>query len=225
MSKTLLLALATIALPVCVSADNALCPGTGITVKTDDLFLAELTCDAAEQALILFENCNIPPIKDPLHIEIVDSLDPGCVGQYHCGAGTIEVLAPHIVKELHAPESPFAFLPDAAYFQSIVVHELTHAAIADLSCPFDACVVAQEYLAYTMQIMSLAPAHQAAYSADMELDRHISRDELSIAILFMAPQVFAQKAWVHLSQREDPCAFVGQIVDGTVLLDRERFDF
>ena len=225
MRRTLLSAFAAAVLPVLVSADTMLCAATDITVEASDPTHARLTCDAVERALIQFENCNIPPLEGPLYIEIVDRLEAGCVGQYHCGKGSIKVLEPSVMGALHAPDSPFAFLPNEAYFQSIVVHELTHAAIADLPCPFETCVVAQEYLAYTMQVMSLAPDFQAAYSAEAGVDTHISRDELSIAILFMAPQIFAQKAWGHLSQREDPCAYLGQIVDGTVLLDRERFDF
>ena len=212
-------------LPVSTSAGTFRCETTQIDVQTDEPSYVAAICEAAEQAEELFEQCNIPPIPAPLQVRIVNELQEGCVGLYHCGEGLIDVLAPPLMEARRGSQSAFAFLTNADYFQSVVVHELAHAALDDLPCPFDACVVADEYLAYAAQVMSLPPDLRLAFSADVDLEKRISRDELNGAILLLAPQRFAQKAWVHLSQRDDPCAFVAQIVDRTVLLDRERFDF
>ena len=74
-----------------------------------------------------------------------------------------------------------------------------------------------------MQIMSLPPDAQQEFVKNSGLDRQVSRDELSAIMLFMAPGRFAQKVWAHLAQQVDPYSYLGQIKDGTVLLDRERF--
>jgi len=103
------------------------------------------------------------------------------------------------------------------------VHELTHAASDVVPRPFENCVATDEYIAYAMQVMSLTPEARAVFEARTRYDRKISRDELSPMILYMAPDLFTRKAWNHFSQRDDPCGFIRQLADKTILLDRERF--
>jgi len=193
-----------------------------IAAKTAD---ARLTCDAVARATTLFQSCNIPAIARPLKIEVIDQINDGCFGQYHCGADWIELLAPSAMAAKRQPNGIYTDLPIDRFFQSIAVHELTHAAMEDAPCPFPACLVRDEYAAYVMQMMSLTPGqrHQLAERTDL-VGRRISRDELNSIMYFMAPERFAVKAWMHFTQRDEPCGFLGQLVDGTVLLDRERFE-
>jgi len=199
------------------------CVETNISVNSRQSTYAEMTCEAVKQTEALFEQCDMPPFTEPLRIEIVSELKPGCVAIYHCDEDWIEVLEPPLMEARRSSENAFAFLTIESYFQSVVVHELSHSVFDDVPCPFVACVTADEYVAYTMQVMSLTAGQQAEFEANSELDRKISRDELSTIILLMAPSLFAQKSWAHLSQRDDPCTFIGQIMDGTVLLDYDRF--
>lgn len=122
------------------------------------------------------------------------------------------------------PDSIYAYLPSDEFFKSIAVHELAHAATENMPCPFEACIVGNEYVAYVMQIMSLSPSAQRRFTEQADPGRPIQRDELNLIMYLMAPDVFANKAWMHFTQRDNPCSFAGQIVNGTVLLDRERFE-
>ncbi len=200
------------------------CEGSDVIVMASRAQDAKLACEATAHAKILFESCNIPAITRPMRIDVVDDLIANCFGQYHCGKGWIELLAPSEMEARRLPDSVYAELPNDTFFQSVAVHELTHAAIENLPCPFKSCLVANEYVAYVMQIMSLTPAQQRRFTEQADVGRKVSRDELNPYIYFMAPERFAKKAWMHFTQRDDPCGFVGQIVDGTVLLDRERFE-
>lgn len=38
-----------------------------------------------------------------------------------------------------------------------------------------------------------------------------------------APNRFAQKAWLHFTQRNDGCQLIGRIMGGAAFFDRERF--
>lgn len=203
-------------------ADPVQCENSPVTVHTRNAEHADLVCGAVVQAQRLFAQCNVPPLSRSIRIDIVDSLDEGCVAAYHCGENWIEILKPSLMQPVRAPDGAFAFLPIRDYFQSVVIHEMTHAATDGLDCPFKACVVASEYVAYAIQIFSLTPDARTRFVANADLDRRISRDELSPILFYMSPSLFAQKAWTHLSQRDDPCGFIGQILDGSVLLDRER---
>ena len=210
-------------LAVPVWADTISCGQSDIQVRADHPADAELTCDAVRRAEVLFAHCNMPPFKHPLRVEIVRDLKPRCVAIYHCGESWIEVLEPRLMEERRSAEGAFGFQSTSDYFQSVLVHELAHATFDNVPCPFEACIVANEYVAYALQVMSLTPEAQALFARNSGLDRRVSRDELNAVILFMAPGRFAQLAWAHVLQRGDACGFIGQIMDGTVLLDRERF--
>ena len=207
-----------------VQSETLFCEASEVTVTASGVREARLACGAAAHAKTLFESCNIPAITRPLRIGVVEDLKPSCFGQYHCGEDRIELLSLPAMQAQLLPDSAYARLSDEAFFKSIVVHELTHAAIENMPCPFKTCLVAHEYLAYVMQVMSLSPEAKRQFIKGVDLEREISRDELNPFMYFMAPDRFARKAWMHFTQRDDPCGFVGQIVDGTVLLDYERFE-
>ena len=203
--------------------ETVLCEETNVSVSARRSENAEMACAAVKHAEALFAQCEMPPLDDPLRIEIVDEMSAGCVALYHCGEGLIEVLEPPLMEKRRSSGDAFAFLAIESYFPSAIVHELSHTLFDDVPCPFESCVSANEYVAYAMQIMSLTPEQQAEFTANSDLDERVSRDELSSVILFMAPSVFARKSWAHLSQRDDPCAYIGQILEGSILLDYDRF--
>jgi hypothetical protein len=198
------------------------CEGSLITVTASSAVDAQLTCEAAALAKDLFVGCSVPSITRPVHVELIDELTSRCFGQYHCGEDRIKLLEPSVMAESRLPDSIFAYLSSNEFFRSVAVHELAHAAIENMPCPFEACVVGAEYVAYVMQILSLSPSAQRLFTEQADPGRLISREELNSTIYLMAPDVFAKKAWMHFTQRDDPCSFIGQIVNGTVVLDRKR---
>ena len=204
-------------------ADSLSCSNSVVTVSFQHAEHGELVCDAVEHAAVIFDQCNVPALARPVHIKVVDQVEPGCVAVYHCGKDMIEVVSPPKMQKLRDPEGAFIHLGIEEYFQSVVIHELSHAATYGIPCPFEGCVTAHEYIAYAMQVMSLSSKAQSIFEDRSKIDKLISSDELNAIILFMAPHLFSQKVWGHLSQRTDPCGYIGEIVDGSILLDRERF--
>jgi hypothetical protein len=197
------------------------CMPSGVHVEATRSEDADRVCEAVQVAQSVFDGCGLPGVPSGLRINVVENLRHGCVALYHCGENWIETLAPDAMQKRRLPGSAFEWLDIEDYFRSVVVHELAHAVFDELPCPFEACVAAAEYISYALQVMSLTPKQQKTFEERAALDRKISRDELNAMYLFMAPSKFAQKAWTHVSQREDPCAFLGQVIDGTVLFDRE----
>ena len=88
--------------------------------------------------------------------------------------------------------------------------------------PVQNCLTSSEYVAYAMQVMSLPPQYRAAFAEDSGIEEPAGRDEISAITLLMAPDVFAQKAWAHFSQRPDGCAHVAGMMAGDFYLDVER---
>lgn len=205
-----------------LAADTEACPGGRVFTENagDD---AGTICAHAAQATEQLRRFDLI-VPDAVTIAVVPELRENCLGVYHCGTGLIEILAPETYVQLRqrSETAVFASVSDDAFFESIIRHELAHAALDAMPCPFDACPVGQEYIAYTMQVWFLPEIDQAAFEDAKPHDGPITRDMLSNIMLMMAPDLFAQRAWLHLQAREDPGAFIGQIARGEVLLDFEH---
>ena len=83
-----------------------------------------------------------------------------------------------------------------------------------------AIAATSEYLAYNMQIMSLAPEDRAHVEAVIDMGERVSHDEISAMVLFFSPDTFASRAWAHLNQRDDPCAYLRHVAKGDFTFDR-----
>lgn len=222
-TKTGMFACCVIALSHAAPAETISCGHMGVSVTFEQSEHAELVCEAVEQADILFRQCNISPALHPVRIDIVDDLQSGCVAIYHCGEYSIQIVSPPLMQDRREADGAFIDLNIEEYFKSVVVHELTHAANDDLPCPFEDCVATDEYVAYAMQIMSLDPQDQLRFEERSGINKQISSDELSPIMLFMAPDLFAQKAWAHLSQRDDACDYISNLNEGIFRFDRGHF--
>jgi hypothetical protein len=215
----------------CVVSLSGAAPGTAQTLACPDGLVhtenagedAALICTLATRVTEQLASCSLS-VPTPVTIAVVPGFDDECLGLYHCGMGRIEILSPSAYLPLRADgrATAFAAVSDEAFFESIIRHELAHAALDSMPCPFGSCLVNQEYVAYTMQVRFLPEADRIAFEAAIAHDGRVTRDMLSVLMLMMAPETFARQAWLHLSAREDPCGFIGQIARGEVLLDFEH---
>lgn len=205
-------------------AEQYSCKDLAINVTSADPAVVRQLCDAAHIATQLFASCALPDLQQEVQVEFVEALPEGCNAQYHCGENRMEILTPSAMAAQRSREGAFSSIDDKMFFRSVVVHELAHAALDPVRCPFDDCIVADEYIAYAMQVMSLPPSLQETFENTADPHRSISRDALTKLVLFMSPDGFAQNVWAHLQQRPDACDFIGKLASRETLLDRERFD-
>ncbi|MBO6676148.1 MAG: hypothetical protein JJ908_13830 [Rhizobiales bacterium] len=218
-----------------LSAAGALCglgllatPGVAQITCPDGVFsiaaepeLAPQMCAIASDAREGLLTCGIE-LDRPLQIEMVEDLPTGCIGEYHCDQDRITLLSPQAVRnELGDDHHPLRQIDPETYLASVLVHELVHAALESMPCPFISCVASQEYVAYAMQMRSLPPNARSALLTRPSLDRTITDEEINPIIAQMAPDLFMQKAWLHFSQQEDPCGFVQRIAAGAFLFDHD----
>ena len=219
MAKLTLLLAAAIGVVATQSTAQFECPASTISVIADPN-VAPLICDLASRGIAELSACSLP-LNRVLQIEIVETLPHGCVGQYHCGQDRIELLSQEAAQHYRGADFPFSQIDPDVYFYSVLVHELTHAALEDMPCRFTRCFATQEYVAYAMQMRSLPAEARATLLTRPEFNRPIDAYEINKMIVLMAPGVFLQKAWWHFIQQDDPCAFIGQVVSGAVSFDRE----
>lgn len=202
--------------------EETLCQTAGLVVMGETPEVRDRICQSAAREVPKLAMCNVA-VPEGVMIKFEDTLSDGCVGIFHCDKALISLLPPDLMAKHRALDLAFADVPDESYFDSVVVHELTHAAYDTVECPFTDCLATAEYAAYVMQVRSLPPDVRDVFETTSTFDQRIARDELSAIYYAFAPDRFAQKAWLHFTQRDDGCKFMGQIMDGAVFFDRERF--
>ncbi|SEN00834.1 DUF6639 family protein [Palleronia pelagia] len=201
---------------------ETLCQTAGLVVKGETTEARDRICHIAAREIPKLAACNVA-VPEGVTIKFEHTLPEGCMGIFHCGEALISLLPPDLMAECRAPERAFVDVPDRPFFDSVVVHELTHAAYYTVECPFKDCLATAEYAAYAMQVRSLPPDAREAFEATSAYDQRIARDELNAIFYAFAPDRFAQKAWLHFTQRDDGCELIRQIMDGAVFFDWERF--
>ena len=193
-------------------------------VKATSADLAERTCQSAANARGSLSSCGVH-LDEPLSISVVEKIEGiggSCLGLYHCGEGRIEILAPLAMSAARDRDGAFSRISDQALWESVIAHELTHAAYQKVTCPFSSCVATSEYAAFAMQLRSLPPIELERFGEGNAIEVKPSRDAISATMYFMAPNRFAELTWQHFTARPDPCTYMGWIMTGDIFFDRER---
>ena len=215
-AMTLMLSL----LPATLNADQLTCADETIQV-VDAGEYSERMCSVASAAAEELRACNLT-LDQNVTIRLSRNLGEVCVGLYHCGEGQIEISHPDVLAERIEDSSLFSALDVMTYFDSIIFHELVHAAFDSVPCPFAACPATSEYLAYGLQLRALSEEDREKMGLGTVPGEKVSRDAINAVMVYWAPDRFAVKAWSHLMQRPDTCDYVKLIADGAIRFDYEH---
>ncbi len=196
------------------------CANGAIVIEADEE-TAQRICTNAQTAIRQLASCNLS-VPAPIRISVATELPPNCMASYHCGEAHIELLDPDEFSALVSAESAFASVSAGSYFASALRHELVHAALDGMPCDVENCPVAQEYLAYGLQIMFLPETDREAFESAMTFERPIMKNDISLELMIIDPELFAQISWRHLSKKDEPCDFVKQVAQGEVRFDHSR---
>lgn len=201
------------------ATETTSCPGVEISVRNADASLAGKVCAAAERATALLGDCGIRQTR-PVTVEIVemfpDSHGP-CVASFDCGEDILQILPPDRLADPSIVAGAFAEVPPEVFFDSLIVHELTHAFLhhTDPSIPLR---TAHEYLAYAFQLDSLPEEHRnTILDARTSPEPVTSSMVVNPAILLFAPQIFAANAWLYFTGVGERCNSVDRIRSGELL--------
>ncbi len=187
-----------------------------VTVDTPDRELHERVCDVVASALPMLERCQLE-LTNSITINFSDGLgypNQLCLGLYHHGDRRIELLNPDAFEDAHVKSALWTSIPVAEHFNSIVVHELTHAHVGQVAPAEPPCRADWEYVAYAMQIESLRASTRDAFIAGAGAAPPVTIEEVNSITLVFSPPLFAAKAWLHFSDPENGCDFVGKIIRG-----------
>ena len=205
-----------VALPVASESSELKCNDLAATVVVKEPELGNRICSAAERAVEQLSDCGIHQ-TEPLMIEVVEGeiflKGTSCLGIYHCGQALIQLVAPDTVEAALGDDHTFAEIPSSEFYDSIVVHEITHALVHQTRQGSLSSVVATEYLAYAMQIEFLSEETRTKFISNHPVTEPVTPDALNEVILAFSPAIFSIKAWKHFSQPENGCAFVRRLLN------------
>jgi hypothetical protein len=192
--------------------------GVAVVHSNSDPLLAQM-CQASDDAIEVMTACGLTP---PSHIEITvrSKILAECLGVFHCGENRIEVLSPQSLSTMRDQAGVFAHLSADRMFQSVIVHEMAHAAFDNTPCPYENCVATSEYFAYAVQILELSDQERLPIVELTEEKGKVSRDAINAFVLFMAPDRFVTSVWAHLSTRPDMCGYLQDVQSGITVFDR-----
>jgi hypothetical protein len=210
----------TLALVAPLQAEGYPCPGGMFTIE-GAIGRGPAICEMAARAAEQLASCNLE-VPSGLTIEITRAMPGDCYGLYHCREDLIQLLPLEAYESyLEAnPDSVFGHLSPQVFFDSVLRHELAHAALEEMPCPYAACPATQEFVAYVMQIRFLSMADRAPVDARIAaLKRPMPRENVNAMILTMAPELFVENAYRYFSQQDDPCGLISSVARGDVTFD------
>ncbi|MBV1867453.1 MAG: hypothetical protein KUG69_06055, partial [Marinosulfonomonas sp.] len=182
--------------------------------------LAERVCAEAVAAAERLAACNIPQ-RFAINLQVVDRIahaEEICLGSYMPGEKVLKITSPNQFSAVIDPDNIFSQIPTLELFDSLIVHELTHALVDQQPYKGKQCLENQEYMAYAMQLEAMSPASRKILIDAAGGGIEVTRERLNAFIAIAAPSKFAAWSWIHFSAPQNGCDFVGKLVSGKTTL-------
>lgn len=198
------------------AADVEACETPMILVESDDRDLHRRACTVATQAMPVLEACHLRQ-KRPIIFRFSDAFASPyrvCLGLYHHGKDLIDLLTPAAFQPMHAQSEFCEGIAEDEHFDSIIVHELAHALVDQVSGGKLDYTVDQEYIAYALQLEIMDKPVRDGFLSSIGLSPPIETEGINDLIFLLSPSAFAASAWLHFSDQENGCALVDRLLRG-----------
>lgn len=193
------------------------CDGTPVWVKHRHSVDADLVCSAAKSTFEFMRRNGFGATKS-ITVQVLDqpaeAFRNGELGRFDGNRRETLILS-FAVAQIEARDSPPFNTPmNKELYQSFVVHELAHAIAHSAFEIARPSVVAQEYIAYTVQLATMPPALREEILARYRVDAFADESEMSELYYAFDPCVFAVKAYRHFMTLSEPQAFYKRLLTG-----------
>jgi hypothetical protein len=139
-----------------------------------------------------------------------------CYGRFDSIRNQVSVASISTIRLLRHNHSAYSGLPSHAVFRAVVTHEIVHAALHAVRPNTPLSRIAQEYVAYVIELNVMAPQSRLSFlrASPMLVPPHIS--QLTELVLVMAPQAFGATAYRHYSALPNRTKFLRQVLSGAI---------
>ena len=177
-----------------------------------------LVCEGAAKARAFFSSLGIElkrRIRLRLHAaEIEDRRSH--LGSYDAELDQIDLLTLARAKALTAGDALFGLQIDEPLYESLVVHEVSHA-IAGQQFGFRPVpLVSQEYIAYVAQFSTMDPATRSRILRVYSAAAFAGLEEMSSTYYALDPSRFGVKVWLHYRSLKDRPGFIRDLLSGAI---------
>ncbi|WP_137702764.1 DUF6639 family protein [Marimonas lutisalis] len=203
------------------ASQHTACDTRNVTVIANDPEVSSRVCTVADRALARLEKCNLRQTQ-PITIEIKAQLEyghPACLGAFVCAENRVELLPPSQISDQMDDTHAFAGLSATDLFDSLIVHELTHALVFQTAGDEMPTVSANEYIAYALQLDSLSAPNRRLVLQSHPTGTPVMADDLNDMVLMFSPGLFAARAWLHFSAPGHGCDFVKRLLENETRLN------
>lgn len=202
------------------------CPGPAPDVLIDAELShdATLVCNGAQRAIRFFQDLDLPvarKIRFQLH-RTLPREDAAHVGYYDARSHRIDFLTYAACVEQCATRPPFKLPMNEELFVSFAAHETTHAIVDEITAKRPLSRIAHEYLAYVVQISTMAPAVRNALLQGYDFPGFEHAGQISLTYYALDPCAFGVKAYRHYKALSDPAGFLRGLLDGGIRLGNSR---
>lgn len=202
------------------SIANESCPSADIEIRVSAASVPErtLVCSGTRQALDLLALCGIRS-RETIDVRIRPEVHHPLAGQIF---GYFDLRERHIViaslDGLPAlmDGTPYAGLPPADFYKSLVVHEVVHSVMHQNLGAGVHTQASYEYPAYALQIASLPGAAREQFMKAFDSERLERPIPLNDTILSFAPYLFAARAYNHFITSADGCLLLREALKGEI---------
>jgi len=202
------------------------CPGLtpDVVVATGRKHDAVLVCSGAGRAMRFFDHLDLPHVRNilfRLHPALARH-DTAHIGYYDAHSQRIDFLTYAACAEQCATQPPFKLPMNEELYIGFAAHETSHAVIDEVTAGRPLSRVAHEYLAYVVQISTMAPAERDAMLQGYGLQAFENPQQISLTYYALNPCAFGVKAYRHYTTLPDPTGFIHDLLDGKVRLGASR---
>jgi hypothetical protein len=194
------------------------CPDTLVVVTASSADEWRAACSAARQAVDLVGRCSIF-LRRSLRVHLLPHVrhpfGGPILGFFDAKRETVFVTQPASVPAL-INGTPYAELPPAAFYSSVIVHEVVHGILHQNLARPATSHAAYEYPAYALQIESLPQDVRERFLSTFEPQESERPPLFSDSILFFDPYFFAARAYEHFNGSEEGCDNLHGLMQGEV---------
>jgi len=205
-------------------AENVPCPDAGwSTVGASDLE-HELICEGTSGATEFLASCGLEEPDSTVatvHYGMLECFGAPAQGMYDAGTGELSMASLAACNSAKTPEDVFGRMQPEAAYRSIAAHEAAHA-ILHANGLKPAQWVGNEYIASVVQLSTMPAISRSALIRSSMEPRPVELNEISDLIYAFEPILFSVRSYLHYSDLEDGCDFIGTILEDRVSFTARR---
>jgi hypothetical protein len=200
--------------PLNGAAEVFRCPDHLISVTAPDLTDVAACCEGVGRAIRFLRAADLEPLA-PINVTVADpddAMHAAAIGSYDARTRTLKITEFERLRAATAAQPPFGVEMDREMYISFVAHEAAHAIAQDHFATARPTVIAHEYVAYTVQLATMAEPRRARILAASGLEGFAREEEVSLSYYLAAPHAFGIKSYLHWARPENGALFLREVL-------------